>query len=330
MKKFNYFFTCICVALLCACQTENNLLDLAESQNQKQEVENILKLRQNILDLNESTFQRTSMTRKSIFGGFFKRVLNIVVADVGGFIKGALNGNNVWNSAGSASTKAVVETAVDITKALVDTKQTSFGSALKMNKRRLSPDSYNMTDFINDSEDALNEVIPDPVDYVETQMDSIGYYHNKIITELFCENNSIDYWSHLSTEDIIEKVDSAFSKEPIYERITTETTSSDIFILESFYDQISEKVNLYESPVELCNDIKNSHPELSDLLMVISAYIEGLENVNAGDDWNDYTNTVLTLISNSDIDLSMKQNLRSAIIVALASSHLWNPETLNQ
>lgn len=328
MKKVNYLFVCFCITLFCACQTENSIIDLSENENPNKNVENVLKLRGDIMELNKSTFGAT-MTRKSIFGGFFKRVLNVVVADVGGFIKGALNGNNVWSSAGSASTKAAVKTVIDITREIVEAKQTGFDTVFKTKKKQQWQEPYNMTDFITDYEESLEDIVPDPVDYADIHMDSIGYYHNKVITELFEENSNIDYWANLSTEEIIEKVDSAFSKEPIYEVVSTEVLASDISTMSSFYDQVSESLDQYESAVELCDDIRDSNPELSDLLMVVSAYIEGLENVNAGEDWNNYTNMVLNLINNSDIELTMKQNLRSAIIVALASSHLWNTETLN-
>lgn len=53
-------------------------------------------------------------------------------------------------------------------------------------------------------------------------------------------------------------------------------------------------------------------------------------NVSEGEDWTRYTEEILDVIQKSKVDNSMKANLRGAIIIALASSKLWNSKTLRK
>lgn len=81
---------------------------------------------------------------------------------------------------------------------------------------------------------------------------------------------------------------------------------------------------------EFANSIKALDPKLSGTITILSEYMKGLENVSEGEDWTRYTEEILDVIQKSKVDNSMKANLRGAIIIALASSKLWNSKTLRK
>ncbi len=326
MKKI--IFTLIIIALATSCSHEEQQLQFNDNVHIEQK-RALLDLRSKIKTLNnhfEKTYgisKEIAQRRKSL-KSFFTRILNVVVSDVGGALKGAINGQNILRSAGEASARAGAKAIIDTANELVN----GPSPILRKLKKNHPTDTIGMTDFICTSGDALIGVVPTPsADTIANTnmvtLDSIGFYHNQVIINLFSEHNSISYWANLSTTEIFNLIDSAVAETTLNSIYIDNRSDNELQTMASFCDNLSEMLDTYNSTTDFCSAISSFYPELGDAFCVMTVYIEGLINQHGTENLMPYTNEVLTLIDASDILSELKSALRSAAIIALASAKLW-------
>lgn len=285
----------------------------------------LAQLRLNITNLNKkwqpSSSRNSMYLRKKSLKGFFSRLINVVVSDVGGAIKGAINGENILKSAGKASAKAGVKAIVDTTNELLNSDDVQ---PAPFRIRKKSDESISILDFINSSENVLVDIVPEQSDNdMDTALDSIGYYHNKVLLELFTENDNIRYWKNLSTEELSDIIDEALVDVNLFDDIIIGKSSDQLSDMLAFCDNLSDIIDDYSNSTDFCDALSLQYPDIADALSVISIYMEGLQ-VNLGtDNVALYTENVLSLVAESYVNTEMKYILRSGIVVAMASAKLW-------
>lgn len=326
MKKIYLLFIGLAF-ILSSCTSDNSELISNNSERNSSEIvststnnKSLQDLKSELILLNNRTFGDFSNGGKPQTRGFFKKllnkILNFVVADAGGAIKGLISGNNVWTSAKTASIStlrsAFKSIGEEVLRAPAITNDTINSSVLA-------------TSLINPRDIALKDVVPVNIDVKDSDLDSIGYYHNKVIMTLFEKNNDALYWANLPADKIELEVKGALEKEAIFERLSLDTIGINRHEMIDFYDNLSNALNSTDDSVELCDKIHSLNPDMADLLSILSVYIDGLENVQAGEEWTNYTNEMLNIVNNSKVDELMKRNIRSSLIVAFASSKLWKP-----
>lgn len=92
--------------------------------------------------------------------------------------------------------------------------------------------------------------------------------------------------------------------------------------------------------VELCNvdstvedyfiSLKSEFPEKEQILSIYEPIIEGLQTANPVEDNGEYVTLIMSVIDNSSVQQSIKEDLKSGLTIANASARLWNTETIEK
>ena len=268
-------------------------------------------LKVGICELNDSC--RNTLTR-GFWGRLFNRVVKIFVSDCIGTIKGAITGDNIWQSAQGASVTSASKqggvTLLDVTNTYI-TRSSNAGDSMKVTQV-LQPKSV-----------ALENLILVDSSATATINDSIGYYHNTIIYSTFEKKDNINYWKSVSdytrvlelNKEIINTVPSTSYNDTI---LNIETVN--------FCKFIGEKSLACKDYKELLHETSVQYPELKNMLEITSGFFEGMELVSTEEEWEKYCKDVIKLITNSKIPEKDKSALKMGICVGYASSKLWRVE----
>lgn len=263
-------------------------------------------------DLTRMNANMESTTSRSFLSRLFKRVLNVFVADCVGAIRGAFEGENIWQSAQGAS--------------CVSARKQGFiegvDAANTLLSRAKLENSDLVTSNIQPKETALDGLIlADPS--TATLEDSIGFFHNNVIYKTLEKDNSVTLWKEISDEDCLNKLNVEIKK------MSKETTYKDTILNKStieFCHFISDTSVESQNYKILLESTKNSYPQLGNMLDITSVYFEGMEFVSTEEEWQQYCKSVIKTISNSSIPSKDKDALKMGVTVGYASSKLWKCE----
>jgi len=263
-------------------------------------------------DLTRMNVEMESAASRSFLSRFFKRVLNVFVSDCVGAIRGAFEGENIWQSAQGAS--------------CVSAKKQGFiegvdAANILLSRAMLENDDL-VTSKIQPKQVALDGLIL--VDSsTATLKDSIGFFHNDVIYKIFENDNNITFWKEISDEDCLNKLNTEITK------VSKETTYKDTILNKStidfchFIGDVSVESQNYEALLE---STKKAYPQLGNMLDITSVYFEGMELVSTEEEWQQYCKKVIETISNSSIPSKDKDALKMGVTVGYASSKLWKSE----
>ena len=263
-------------------------------------------------DLTKMNTNMDSTTSRSFLSRLFKRVLNVFVADCVGAIKGAFEGENVWQSAQGASC-ASARKQVFIEG--VDAANTVLSRATLENNDLV-------TSRIQPKKTALDGLILADQS-TATLEDSIGFYHNNVIYKTLEKDNSVTLWKEISDEDCLNKLNAEIMK------VSKGTTYKDTILNKStieFCHFISDASVENQNYKTLLESTKKFYPKLDNMLDITSVYFEGMELVSTEEEWQQYCKNVIKTISNSSIPSKDKDALKMGVTVGYASSKLWKCE----
>lgn len=153
-----------------------------------------------------------------------------------------------------------------------------------------------------------------------SRIDSVGYYHNTIITNMFKKNNSLDFWRGLSKEKLLEYVNEETEKELNLPVGTLQARSASTL----------KMLNEMENKDVYYANLRMRNPKTAQTIDAISNYLYGISNIDNTDDCLEYSNEIVKIIDESDMSVDDKKILYVGVSVAFSSSMLWNPEAIAQ
>lgn len=249
--------------------------------------------------------------KKSIWAKLVDGFKTILRADAEGALTGLIN-DGLGGTISGAVTSSIVKAITVITSKDVELVT------------RGTEDEYIPNDSLK-NETKLDEYIQqNPLEYTdnEAQIDSIGIYHNRIITRLFKEHNTVKYWKEATTQDILGEVNIVAEKEIglTAGRLSKNDSLNHQIIL--YIDSLKERTP--EMEVVYYNSIKENNPTLYKIIEIICEYIDGITEVKNVNEAIRYYNEIMKIIDESGVDEDSKTNLRLALNVAFSSANLWN------
>lgn len=154
--------------------------------------------------------------------------------------------------------------------------------------------------------------------------DSIGYYHNLAIAELSAEQPD---WTTLSADEITRVLGAKITKVTGWgtlsqmEELTQATGSTADFNRELQLLADNDKYDVEG----MCEELKVKYPEYSGQIDVLLEAIKGLQSsTTETSNTLSYCQKVLNIIDTANIDKDLRSQLRASIVVANASTKLWN------
>lgn len=329
MRKL-FFATCIMLAIitLSSCNNDDNLELPSESNvvvHQPDDLNALVAFNERLDSLNIVRFGTDNQTRgwlKGLWGGLRR----LFKADAEGARAATEKGKDITGIIASAVCSSVI--------ALFDDggpKTDTGGSGHAINTNTLTFKGVSNAKGLLYT-DRRTDVVLQPftrsvcLQNVEkkqlypTAIDSAGYYHNKIITNLFTKNNNVDYWKNLSKEEVLRYVTEETEKEFNLPTGTLQKQSANTLeTLNSMAD-----IDLYY------NNLRLQNPKTAKTIDAISNYIDGINELDDTDDCVEYSNEIVKMIDESDMSIDDKKILYISFSVAFSSSRLWNAAVIEQ
>lgn len=285
-------------------------------------------LQYNIKQYNNEVFgiQNDYMTRgffKKIWTSLKKNFLTIIGADAVGA------GLGVVNTLGSP---IIVTVGVGLICGIAS----SVGTALALSSNEpcktpiLQSDQVLVDNVFNPDSVVFRHVVPEATSPFVSKVDSVGFYHNKIIENLFTNEMSFESFSALDDDNKAEILLSSMKKEPYLVKYYGDKLNNKDYIEAGF--KVSETMVKIENEAETEEDFfeRLSEAGLTDpnIIGVLKDVLAGLNNLDLASDDGTYYQKMLDIILASNISDEAKEQLCNAVIIANASNHLWNKNKL--
>ena len=337
MKKIVLFLLTLSVIALASCSSEENFMGLSAENGtevsdsafeQVQRNLELMTLQNNIHDYKLATFgeQQNPMTRgwfKRFVKGFAKFVATIAADAVGGVLGGVPGGITASGIVGGAllfkvNRVAIVPTWYPTTRIVSPPKDTEdtdstggFGSG-----------------WGKDSSVAILEhVVPtNPIGVG----DSIGYYHNKVLCEVFSDTVKVASFVKKSKQEQAQTIIDAMKEEPYLCKYYGNDLNDQAKIntgvdVANTIMQIAEEA---ETEEEFFARVEEARIDDTHIMDVLREILERFDNIDPETDTGEYYEAVLDLIQNSGLDKDTKQSLTDGVIIGQASNRLWKSGTL--
>lgn len=323
----HYLFLIVAFIAFVSCNNESSI----ESTKDCSQVKNlnefdVLKIGIDSLSLNayhpKLELSPNAVSTRS-FGSFlhklWKAIDKIIAADASGCITGAISGGTSGALVGAVSGSLAKAVEISILKSVAAVKS----DPTVVSKVTRKAVQMNM---VNNPTIALDNVII-TTGGKATIADSIGYYHNKIIMDMY-NDNSLSL-QQVSKVELVKSVDKAVELE--FNLSAGSLTNDSIGIaqtvkcLESI--DVADSVNTFD---EICESYKAKNTEAADLLAVITKYVNDIDELENEEAFRKYTTDVVKLIEDSKVDEETKSRIKTGVIVAFASAHMWNSESLSE
>jgi len=280
----------------------SNSETLVEEAGMSAEDVELIKLQNEIADLNARTFPEVPYTR----GRGWWKWMRVFISDAVGGLFGNFFGGPIGAGVGAAACSAYAAT----------------------NEVAISPEldnSYKIS--MNSSETALNNVVPEPIKMANgveriTRSDSIGYFHNKVLLEA---NKGDMLLQSRNARLLTEKICIAAKKTLFVDK---EDVSIDEIMGNAQFSKFVEAKSTYlsanQSIDNYCEELGKLYPEQKLQINVIGSFIDGVSRISVDENDGSYAEKVLNLVDNANLSDDVKKQLRNGIIVGNASYQLWN------
>lgn len=190
----------------------------------------------------------------------------------------------------------------------------------------------NIPDSLLNSEEVIfGNVVPDN-SYMECYAnDSIGYYHNKILYEIFSDNAKLDEFMNMDKQAqayaIVEEMKNTPYLRDTYGSALDNTTNINNGIV--IAEAVIELAETAETEDEFFDGLANLGITDANVIAVMKEVLNGLYNIDPTTDSGEYYQDVLEIVANSNLDINMKQKFADGIIIGQASNHLWKKVPLD-
>lgn len=238
---------------------------------------------------------QTRLSWKKFWRGFRK----VLLADAIGAAKGLIKGSAIIEGVASSLGKAV---EVILTK---DDESDSSEMAVM-------PEHYAFDDIV--------------LTNCGVNIDSIGYYHNRIIQDIFQHNSNLNIWRGCTSTQIAKVISRIVEddglQQVMYEELIEDVLQEEIREEEELYDFFGDTFE------ELCTFFIQEDPQTAPQLIAIARYIDNMQDFEDLETMKTYSEQVINLVNQSSISEESKSIIKTGLAVAFASAHLWNPDVI--
>ena len=150
-----------------------------------------------------------------------------------------------------------------------------------------------------------------------TYTDSMGYYHNAILTEAYTlYGDSLFGMSTSATVDVIDSIAGTITGCYI-----SPSRKAEFLKFLSALDEAHENATSFS---DFCTRVKAKYPDNSDQITVLQTYVSGLRAGTTPAAKRAYTQQVLSQINTLISDTDVRRALRAGVNTGFASDKLWN------
>lgn len=326
------------VIAFASCSNDDNILEPQESitaevndsvlQIVQQNLE-LSKLQYNIQNYNSIYVEKQNPNTRSIWekiGRALKKnflgIIATIAADaVGGVFGGVAGGVTASGIVGCA-------VAFEVTKIAIVPMPNNIGPRHILG----TTGGINIPDSLLNSEEVIfGNVVPDN-SYMECYAnDSIGYYHNKILYEIFSDDAKLDEFMNMDKQAqayaIVEEMKNTPYLRDTYGSALDNTTNINNGIV--IAEAVIELAETAETEDEFFDGLANLGITDANVIAVMKEVLNGLYNIDPTTDSGEYYQDVLEIVANSNLDINMKQKFADGIIIGQASNHLWKKVPLD-
>ena len=323
MKKL--FFSLILligVIVISSCSSEDKV---SENQNIQDTVlmsDNYVFENSNLAALNDSIlYFQGQMYGDEHTRGFLSKLwkwARVGLADAWGAGLGAfVGGCTAANASGFQPAATIIGAAVGGISLAVTASVTE---ANYIDRTETRGSSTSLSSLINENLTATDFFISAPASE-NTKLDSVGYFHNKIIMDI--SSSDIDNYD---IDELLPSIEKLTEKETGYPFDLVTNKSVIDGILKASYDTNSLE--------EFCENLKKNYPDQTDIIQVIYTYIQGLGDIETSEldalQKRMYSENVYRAVGNSELNEEQKTIIKSAVNVGYASMKLWNKDAFSR
>ena len=337
MKKIFFIMLTLSVIAFASCSNDDNILEPQERitaevndsvlQIVQQNLE-LSKLQSNINSYNFNYIEKQNPNTRSIknfFKNFFRKPWKLIATIAADAVGGVFGG-----VAGGVTASGIVGCAVafEVTKIAIVPMPNNIGARHILG----TTGGINIPDSLLNSEEVIfGNVVPDN-SYMECYAnDSIGYYHNKILYEIFSDNAKLDEFMNMDKQAqayaIVEEMKNTPYLRDTYGSALDNTTNINNGIV--IAEAVIELAETAETEDEFFDGLANLGITDANVIAVMKEVLNGLYNIDPTTDSGEYYQDVLEIVANSNLDINMKQKFADGIIIGQASNHLWKKVPLD-
>ena len=325
------------VIAFASCSNDDNILEPQERitaevndsvlQIVQQNLE-LSKLQSNINSYNFNYIEKQNPNTRSIknfFKNFFRKPWKLIATIAADAVGGVFGG-----VAGGVTASGIVGCAVafELTKIANVPMPNNNGARHILG----TTGGINIPDSLLNSEEVIfGNVVPDN-SYMECYAnDSIGYYHNKILYEIFSDDAKLDEFMNMDKQAqayaIVEEMKNTPYLRDTYGSALDNTTNINNGII--IAEAVIELAETAETEDEFFDGLANLGITDANVIAVMKEVLNGLYNIDPTTDSGEYYQDVLEIVANSNLDINMKQKFADGIIIGQASNHLWKKVPLD-
>ena len=316
MKKLFMMMSLMLISVLlfsCSQQEEEfESKSVAEQTFEKSDEAAFARFRLQVEELDRSYgFSRPGFYTRFNLWRLIKKALQVCYADAAGAIVGAGIGTSVsgGNPVGAVAGAVIGGVGASYAVACLPVE-------VETPSPHLSPAQYQML-----RANALSGLIFSNA-FIPTKLDSIGFYHNAVVINMYEDDASIMDSTTYSRSDLL---DSVATYHHVFNISNLEMNSIN---KDSIISKCNSQIRSYLSLVEKTGDISiiPNTPEWENnslVLPIIENYVVNICDENSTADLQEYTSDYLSLVDNSELSASEKQRLRMGVTVAYSSKKLW-------
>lgn len=316
MKKTFFLASLILVSsFMVSCSNVENAAN-GLTQEQYEEKVAAAELRNSIAEYNAQRFGEDVHTR-----GFFKwllRAIVVVSADViGGTGGGIVGGVAASGSAGLAMA------GMDNPNISIRGEFVTRGVPVNVAQDSTWHPQTGRQEVV------FNHVVPEGK-LEAGDLDSIGYYHNKVLYKLFSDKKWVESAKEKSQGELMQDVIQELVKTDYFVKYygegyvikTQEVADSSVALAQKVIAAGTD----VESEDEFLAKLGEANLLSADALSVLGEFLRGLSNITPSEDDGTYFQEVLDMIDQSNLSDEMKKQLSDGVIIGQASNHLWTRE----
>lgn len=339
MKKIIFIMFTLSVIVFTSCSNDDNIIKITNENETEmndsifqivQKERELSKLQNDISAYNITSLGEQGHNTRSFFGKLWKKIkenpiLSAIVTISADALGGCLGG-----VAGGLTSSGIVGLAIayDVDRAAIVPMPNNIGARHILG----TTGGINIPDSLLNSEEVIfGNVVPDN-SYMECYAnDSIGYYHNKILYEIFSDDAKLDEFMNMDKQAqayaIVEEMKNTPYLRDTYGSALDNTTNINNGIV--IAEAVIELAETAETEDEFFDGLANLGITDANVIAVMKEVLNGLYNIDPTTDSGEYYQDVLEIVANSNLDINMKQKFADGIIIGQASNHLWKKVPLD-
>lgn len=319
MKKVLFMMISLLAISFYSCSNdnvmENNDGTELTGSTMRQVEENLkcMKLQSSVHDYNIQMFGEELTPQTRGWKDFFKKFKKIFVTVAADAVGGAVGGIAVGVVSSAAVGALVYSGAVDA----------------EITPMRVSGLGGDSIPIFNGDGLGFGNLVPEGGYLVAEGLDSLGFYHNKVLKRIFTQRINVKDFVVKSDEEKAEIVISEMVKEPYIVEYYGNDINDLVKASEGIRlsDVIMNAAEASETEEEFFDKLTASGCVDDNVMMVLREILSGLAKIDPEADDGTYYQAVLDIVNKSDVSDDVKRNVQAGTIIGQASNRLWFRQT---